>query len=234
MLKLTEKRANPRAISRPARAYAVAQKRAVHIAIDRTSKLGQKRVQQKMKAVGLGRLSNAVGHTSSARKGRRGERKAWGVIFAKGSDKSLAGGALEAYSRGTTIRPTSQEFLWFQTTAVPRRIGGKRTTPALYNASGLTTTIGRLQFRRIGRNMAQLYIRNVTVSPKSGRAKAPGKGKTRTRIPMKEIVAFVGIKMTRRAKRFDQHQIMRLATQLFPKYMGEELELILSKGANLG
>lgn len=234
MLKLTERRPNPRAISRPARAFAAAQQRAAHIAVDRASKAGQKRVQQKMKAVGLGRLGNAVGHTSSLRKGRRGERKPWGVIFAKGSDNSLAGGALEAYSRGTTIRPDDQEWLWFQTTAVPRRIGRYRTTPARYNASGLATTIGPLQFRRVGRNLAQLYIRNVTVSPKSGRAKARGERKTRTRIPMKEIVAFVGIRWTRRAKRFDKDQLMRLAAQLVPKYMGEELDLILSKGANLG
>lgn len=202
------------------------------MAVDRASKMGQQRVQAKMRQVGLGRLANAVGHTSSKRKGRSGEgRNAWGVIFARGGDQSLAGGALESYSRGATIRPSNQNWLWFQTSSIPRRVAGKRTTPARYNASGLATSIGKLDFKQISANRALLIIKNVTVSPKNGRAKAMGKRAPRTRIPMKEIVAFVGIRWTRRAKRFDQNDIMSAAAALVPKYMAEEMNSILAKGA---
>lgn len=227
MFRITERRPDPKAISRWGRKVAAAEKRAAHVAVDRASKVGQKRVQQKIKAVGLGRLSNAVGHTSSLRKGRK-DGKAWGVIFAKGGDQSLAGGALEAYSRGATIRPDDQEWLWFQTSAVPRRIGGRRTTPSLYNASGLVTSIGPLEFRRTRRNTAQLFIRNVSLSPKTGRAKAMGKRRPRTRVAVREVVAFVGIRWTRRAKRLDQNEIMELASSLVPRYMVEEEERALS------
>lgn len=230
-MRFTERRPDPRAITKFGRKVVAAQNRAAPIAVDRASKVGQKRVQGKMRAVGLGRLANAVGHTSSLRKGRRGDRRPWGVIFAKGGDDSLAGGALEAYSRGATIRPTDQQWLWFQTDAVPRRIGRYRTTPARYNASGLATTIGPLQFKRISSNRAILVIRNISISPKTGRAKAMGPRKTRTRIPMKEIVAFVGIRWTRRAKRFDKDEIMNAASKLVPRYMIEEMEQILSKAA---
>lgn len=234
MVRITVSRPQLGKISQQGRRVERAQKRAAHLAVDRASKAGQKRVQQKMKSVGLGRLANAVGHTSSKRKNRTDERHAWGVIFARGGDDSRAGGALEAYSRGTTIRPTDQEWLWFQTNAIPRRIARYRTTPARYNRSGLATTIGPLVFKRIGANRALLVIRNVSVSPKTGRAKAMGKRKTRTRVPMKEIVAFVGIRWTRRAKRFDQNEIMRIANSLVPEYIAEEMEKILATGAPIG
>lgn len=206
-----------------------AEKRATHIAVDRASALGQKRVRQKMRAVGLGRLANAVGHTSSKRKNRMSDRNAWGVIFAKGGDDSLAGGALESYTRGSTIRPVEQEWLWFQTSAVPRRINGRRMTPGRYAKSGLETTIGRLIPIRISANRMLLVIRNVTLSPKNGRARAMGKRRPRTRIPVKEVTAFIGIRWTRRAKRLDQNEIMALAAQLVPQYQIEEMDRILAR-----
>jgi hypothetical protein len=218
-------------IASEGRRVARAEKRAIHNAVDRASKDGQKNIQATMKAVGLGRLGNAVGHTSSKRKGRTDERTAWGTVYARGGDQSLAGGALESYTRGTTIRPTTQQWLWFQTKALPRRINRYRTTPARYNASTLVNTIGPLHFVRLSANRALLVVRNVSVSPKTGRAKAMGPRKTRTRIPMKELVAFVGIRMTRRAKRVDHLQLMNRASEMVLTYYPQELEQLLSRAA---
>ena len=229
MLRMDVKGPPKGAIARQGVKVAAAQRKAIHNAVDRASKIGQRMVQQKMKAAGLGRLPNAVGHTSSRKKGRLDQRTAWGVIFARGGDESRAGGALEAYSRGAGIKPRNTEWLWYETKAIPRRVGRRRITPALYNRSGVVTSIGPHQFRRISAGRAQLFIRNVSLSPKTGRAKAMGKRKTRTRIPVKEIVAFVGIKWTRRAKRFDQNQIMEEANKLVPVFIPEEMEGLLSR-----
>lgn len=234
MIRWTERRTDRTAITKFGRRVAAAEVRAAHIAVDRATRDAHRNMQAKMKSVGLGRLDRAVGVKTSEKKAR-GKRFAWGAVFAKGGDDSRAGGALEAYSRGTTIKPVNQDWLWFQTDAIQRKVsvGGrlKRITPALYNRSGLATTVGKLNFRRISANRALLVVRNVSVSPKTGRAKHLAKGKkTRTRIPMKEIVVFVGIKWTRRAKRFDKDEIMSAANDLVATYMQQEMETILASG----
>ena len=209
-------------LARDGRRLHGALRKAAARAVDRASKTGQKRVQAKIRGAGLGKLDRVVGHTSSLKKGERGGKNPWGAIYAKGQKKSddRGAGALEAYTAGATIRPRADLFgsgwLWIPTNAVPKRIRRFKTTPALYNRSPYATTIGKLLFKRIASNRAILVIQNVTVSPKNGRAKAMGKRKTRTRVPMKEIVAFVGIRLTRRARRVDQKAVMRLAAQLVP------------------
>ena len=229
MLRLKVTRPPKGAIEKQGLRVEAAQQRAAHYAVDRASSEGHKTVRHRMRSVGLGKLGNAVGHTSSLKKNRTDRRSAWGVIFAKGGDDSRAGGALEAYSHGATIRPKDQEWLWFSTTAIPRRVGRHRMTPARYNRSGFATSIGPLKFKRTGRNSALLVIENVTVSPKNGRAKRAGKRAPRTRIAMKEVVAFVGIRWTKRAKRFDQNQTMAAASSLVPKLMQEEMDRLLAR-----
>lgn len=204
-----------------------AQKRAAFQATDIAITRAQKRIQARMKAAGLGRLSNAVAATSAFRK-RQFDRKPYGVIFARGGDDSLAGGALEAYSQGVTIRAKGGQWLAYATKAVPRLIGvggkKKRMTPGRFRGSGLEQSIGKLIFKKISPSMALLVLRKVSLSPKTGQAKALGARRPRTRIvPDKEVVAFVLIKQTRRAKRFDKDTELRRESSKVPDYIARIL-----------
>lgn len=185
-------------------------------------------VQAKMRSVGLGKLYRAVGWTSAKRKNQR-NRTPYGAIFAKDGDDSLAGGALEAYSRGTTITPQNGKWLAVPTAAAPRLVsaGGKRRrlTPALWASAGLNQKIGRLVFKQISAQLALLVVRKVSISPKTGQAKALGKRMPSSRIvPRGDTVVFVLIRQTRRAKRFDKDQIMQFYAGRIPDYMARTLE----------
>lgn len=206
-------------------------KRAALIATDKAAVEAQRALQNKIRAVGLGRLAGAVGKKSRLRGGAPGAGDLpYGVIFARGGDESLAGGALESYSQGSTIRARNAEWLAFQTAAIPRRIGRFRTTPARYQTSGLATSIGQLEFRPINSNLALYVIKRVTLSPKTGRARRAGKRPSKTRINQKEIVAFVLIKVTRRAKRFDKDDTVRqVVVARMPDLMIEALATIHSR-----
>src|SRR3546814_5698934 len=111
-------------------------------------------------------------------------------------------------------RSTRTDTLFPYTTlfrSIPARVGRKKITPKLYNNSGLATSIGKLIFRKVKPNLALLVVRKVSLSPKTGRAKALGPRGTRTRIvPEKDTVAFVLIRQTRRAKRWDKDAPARL------------------------
>lgn len=179
------------------------------IATDKAARRAQTSLKRVMRTAGLGRLGNAVGSTSTLRKDDRSGRTPYGVIFARGGDDSLAGGALEAYSQGVTIRAQQKQWLAFQTDALPRRIGRYRTTPERYNSSSLVQSIGKLRFKPGGPDRAYLVVDKVSLSPKNGRAKKLGPRKPRTRIvPDKEVVAFVLIRVTRRGRRFDKDVVI--------------------------
>lgn len=200
-------------------------RRAAFDATDIASKKAQAHVQAKMRSVGLGKLANAVGHTSAKRKRQTAPgRDPYGVIYARGGDDSRAGGALEAYSQGADIRPRNSSWLAVPTKAAPRFItaGGKRRrlTPALWQAAGLDARIGKLIFIQIRSNLALLVVRRVSLSPKTGQAKALGPRSPRTRVvPKGDTVVFILIKQTRRAKRFDQAEIMQAYANRVPDYM---------------
>jgi hypothetical protein len=177
-----------------------------------------------MHAVGLGKLGNAVGQTSALKKKQLD--RTYGVIYAKGhtADDDRGAAALEAYSQGVTIRANRTTWLAFQTNAIPRRAGRKRMTPRLYQTQGLQAALGPLEFRPIRKDLALLVIKKVTVSPKTGRAKRDLGRKTRTRIPKKEVVAFILIKVTRRAQRFDKDLIVAIYHRKVPDYMREAIQ----------
>lgn len=202
---------------------------AAHIATDRASREAQQQIRSAMRSAGLGKLTQAVGQTSSLRK-RAGTP--YGVIYAKGGDESRAGGALEAYSQGATITARSGKWLAFPTRAVQRMVGKgrgrRRLTPSLYKSSGLEASLGRLHFRPAGNGMAYLIARNVTLHPRTGRAKAAGTRAPRTRIPAKEVIVFVLIRFTRRAKRFDKDSIVSAEAARVPDYLAEELLRLFS------
>jgi len=197
------------------------------IATDRAAREGQKAVQERIRSVGLGRLAGAVGYTSAKRK-RDNNGDPYGVIYARGGDESQAGGALESYSRGSTIVPRQGNWLAFPTKAVPRfvSVGGRRfrTTPQLYNASGLVSSIGPLIFKPISSRRAVLVVRRASVSIRTGRAKTPNKRKSKASTREKDVVLFVLIRVTRRAQRFDQRKIMQAYGQRVPQYMREALD----------
>lgn len=233
MVRLTVTSPDLRDLRRQGKLLERAEKRAMHKSVDRATKLGQKGVQQRIKAVGLGRLAGAVGSTSSERKQRRDDKEAWGAIFARGGPKSRAGGALEAYTNGATIRGRNVQWLAIATKALPRRIGRYRMTPERYKAAG--SPLGPLVFKRLSANRAILIAQgDFTVSVKTGKAKRASGRKTRTRVPKRDVIAFVLIKETKRAKRFDQKEIVRRAASFVPKYMDEELRSALPEQVQKG
>lgn len=209
-------------LKQQAKAYDRASSAAMHVAVDRATRTGQKAIQNKIKTVGLGRLAGAVRSTSSERKRRRSADNAWGAIYAAGGDESRAGQALEAYSQGATIRGRNVEWLAIATRALPKKAGRYRMTPARYEAAG--APLGPLIFKRISVNRAVLIAQgDYTVSVKTGRAKRFAGRATRARKRQRDVVAFVLIKQTKRGKRFDQVQLARLAASRIPKLIDEEL-----------
>jgi hypothetical protein len=213
-----------RSVARGQQRYMQDMGRAGRYAADRVSLKTQKDVKERMGEVGLGRLANAVGQSSAAKKRQAGM---WGVIYAKGKQGAddRGAGALEAYSKGVEIRARNGTWLAYATNAIPRLAttggGRRRMTPKLYLSSGWVQRLGPLTFRPINPMLALLVVKDVTLHPRTGRAKPAGPGRTRTRIPKKETVVFVLIRKTSRAQRFNEKDIARFNARYTPKYMEE-------------
>jgi len=203
--------------------------RAAQFATEKASADAAVHIRARIQTVGLGRLAGAVGQTSSMKKGQT-PTTPYGAIYARGSDESRAGQALEAYTQGVTIRARNKEWLAFATPAVPRVIGRRRLTPELYRQSGLVGSIGPLQFKPISANLAFLVVKNVTLHPRTHRAKAAGPRAPRTRVAAAEVVAFVLIRVTRRAKRFDKDRIVAAYSGQVPDLIADYMDRELAKG----
>lgn len=216
-------------IERDKRRHKKALYTAAQLSTDESSVETQAAVQAKIRGVGLGKLAGAVGRTSSKRKVQKPKRP-YGAIYARGGDESRAGQALESYTRGATIIPKRGRWLAFPTNAVPRTINRRRTTPMLYRRSGLQTSIGVLHFVQVNPRLALLVVRNVTLHPKTHQAKRAGKRAPRTRVPAKEVVAFILIKQTRRAVRFNKDREVWKVARTMPDKMKKNLEMLLAKG----
>jgi hypothetical protein len=213
-------------IERDKQRYRRALYTAAQNATDSASREAQGATKAKISQVGLGRLAGAIGQTSSKRKSQK-PNTPYGAIYARGGDQSRAGQALESYTRGATIRPKRGEWLAFPTAAVPRTLNRRRVTPMLYRRGGLQTRIGPLQFVQINSRLAFLVVKNVTLDPKTYRAKRAGKGKPRTRVPAKEVIAFVLIRVTRRAVRFDKDRVVGKIARTMPDRLREEMDKLL-------
>jgi len=204
-------------------------RRAARIAVDQAGTLALEAVREGMRSAGLGRLGFAVGESSALKKRDPG---LWAVLYAKGqrNPDSRSAGALEAYTEGVTIKAKpGSVWLAYSTPAIPKFVGLRRMTPDLYKSSGLEARLGKLMFRPTKRRgVALLIVRNVTVSPKNGRARRAGPRAPRTRISQREIVVFVLIRYTRRAKRFDHLRVIQQYANQVPKLM--EAELIRRNG----
>ncbi len=192
--------------------------RAAAKATDRASRGALQEVRKAMMAAKLGKLSNAIGATSDLKKGRPGGRggdriDVAGFVVTRGRSPRTSG-ALDAYveNPATDIRARNGRFMWLATAEIPKRVGRRRMTPALYRESGFETKIGELKFVP-GRNagVAYLVAEDVTIRtdkagkalrvPKSGRV---GRGRSRV-----GIVAFIGIRRTRRQRRVEPGAIAK-------------------------
>lgn len=185
-----------------------------------------------MRGQRLGNLANTIGASSDLRKkrfrqtGTNGFDVA-GFVFARIRSERTAG-ALAAYvsNDSTTIAPVRGRWLWIATQEIPRRAGRRRMTPALYNSTGLDRRIGPLVFIPGKRpSIAYLVVTDTTIqTARSGKAKAVPKsgrvGKGRAQVG---IVAFIGIRRTRRSRRVDPRSIARNWQNRLPALLREQL-----------
>ncbi|MES2903269.1 MAG: hypothetical protein V4696_03705 [Pseudomonadota bacterium] len=200
-------------------------RRASHEATDRAIQDAKTRTRTTIRGVGLGRLDNAIGATSSLKK-RRTNGRAWGAIFARGGIYSRANQALMSYTEGATILPTGgRKWLAYPTKAAGRltrlpipRVGGRGYANFKNQPS---RGRNRLKFVRFSVNRAALVLENATVSNKTGRAKPMGKRLGRGARREKFVIMFWLIKFTRRAARFNQHAIVADAGARIGVYVEE-------------
>lgn len=198
-------------------------KQAARIATDRASKTTQRMTAQRMRLVGLGRLSGGVGQTSALKKNDK--VKIYGVVYARGQREvdSRTAGAIEAYSQGVTIRAKRVTWLAYSTNLIPKFVGRRRMTPLLYQTTGWQARLGPLEFRPISQNLALLVVKRLSIHPRTGRGRRLGPGKSRAAIQKKEAVAFILIRYTTRAQRFDAKSIASVYARKVPEFMAEAL-----------
>jgi hypothetical protein len=201
---------------------------AAHYAADKAIKLAKAASRDKIREVGLGKLANAIGATSSLAKGRTEKNQAWGAIYARGGENSRANQALMAYTEGALIRPTgNRRWLAYPTQAagrllrlpIPRtgaggRFGNFKNAPS--RIRGLN-----LQFVQFSPSRAALVLKNASVSRKTGRAKPIGKRLGRGADRKDFVIMFWLIRFTSRAARFNQDAIVRESAQSIPRFAEE-------------
>ena len=183
---------------------------------DRAAMRLKNQIRQDMAGAKLGRLGQAITHTSDKLKGgqmyrRGGVSRASGIVYIRTKSPRTVG-AIISYTEGAEILPVKSRWLWFPTDEAQRVIGSgknrRRLTPALWKERGLDTKIGPLiRIKSINGNPI-LAVRNVGVSAVAGgsrRARGLTKsGRPRKGDRIKELsVMFVGIPRTSRAERID-------------------------------
>lgn len=204
--------------------------RAAAYATDEAARQAHFNITGAMGAMKLGKLARAVGHGSDLKKRRvpppNARFRVSGWVFARGkrgaSDRTF--GALKAYTEGATIVPRKGRWLWIATDEIPQKAGRHRMTPARYIASGLERRIGELEFIP-GDHAGEAFLiaRDVTVNAANGYGKArraPRRGAIgASRKKVDFIVAFIGIKITRRSKRVDPRKLTADAARRVPQLM---------------
>lgn len=206
---------------------------AAHYAAHKSIEQVKQRTRNKIKSVGLGRLSRAVGTSSSTkvRRTKQGE-SAFGVIFARGNESSRANQALLAYTEGARILPTGgRKWLAYPTKAAGRlirkqlpstgrgrRFGNFRNRPRI---TGLKT-----RFVPINNKRAMIVLDDALVNGKTGRAKPFGKRTPKGSVRKKYVVLFWLIRFTTRAARFSQHDITKAGSERIPFYAAQYLNKV--------
>ncbi len=201
---------------------------------DRATRRALDNQRNAMKAAKLGGLSNAVKMKKGRSTDKRGNPNAYGVIYAADGDESRSAAALEAYSRGASIKPVKGNWLWYQTPVLARtsKVPGDnkrgRLTPERYNRMG--QPLGPLQFAQISPGFAKLYVDVADISIRTGRATRPGKGRPRTKVRTKRVTVFFGIRNTIRGKRYDPQRIVAAAHGEIPADIAREMAAAFAGG----
>ncbi|SDA14926.1 hypothetical protein [Sphingomonas sp. NFR15] len=206
--------------------------RAAARATDRAAFGARDDIRQEMRSQRLGNLANAIGATSDLKKGKvpsglgRGFDVA-GFVYAR-IKSSRTAGALRAYvdQDTTDIAPVRGKYLWIATSEIPRKAGRRRMTPELYRATGLENSIGPLVFIK-GRHFGEAFyvVKDTTIQlARSGKARRlPKRGKVGAGRARVGIVAFVGIRRTRRQRRVNPRQIAAARQRAMAQLLGKEL-----------
>jgi hypothetical protein len=198
-------------------------------ATDRASIGARDDTRRVMRGQRLGNLANAIKQTSDLKKGRikrlpGGGFSASGIVFAHIRSERTKG-ALEAYTEGSTIVPRKGRWMWIATNEIPRLVGRYRMTPERYDAAGYDRRIGPLKFVQTGKaSVAYLVVDEVTTNKhRTGSAKRAPKNPRKSKRQHVGIVAFVGIKKTRRFARFSPREIGRKWQGRLARFWSEEV-----------
>jgi hypothetical protein len=201
----------------------------------RAAVIAKGRIRDAMKSAALGRLGNAIGHSSDAEKRgtvyRQGDGfSASGVVFVRSkSERTL--GAIESYTQGAEIRPVRGRWLWIPTDDIARVAGAKekraRVTPGNWSKLGLDNRIGPLVFAKAKNGNPILIVKNVGVSATGASRSAKNLRKSgqprKGQVAREFIVAFIAIPRTARAARIDVAAILRSVAQELPALFTEAL-----------
>lgn len=206
--------------------------RAALEATDKARRIALSQVRGQMQGSGLGRLGQGITSTSDLERGRGVHRTPGGGFSASGivyvrSTSERTRGAIEAYTRGASIKPRRGRWLWIPTKEIPRVTNRYRMTPDLWRRNGFDRKIGPLVLIRSVNGYPLLVVRNVGVSlagkPRSARSLTksgrPRKGQTAKSF----LVAFIGIPYTSRAARVDISAIMRSVQDQLPQLFANAL-----------
>lgn len=186
---------------------------------DRAANTAKTAIRRDMAGAKLGRLGNAIGHTSDKAEGgrvyRRGDTiRASGVVFIRSKSPRTVG-AIISYTEGAEITPKRSRYLWYPLESAQRLVGSgaerRRLTPALWSQRGLDRKIGPLFEIQGSDGFPLLVVRNVGVSAVGARGGRP-RGLTKSGRPRKGdriadlVPIFKGIPRTSRAARVNVRQ----------------------------
>jgi len=187
---------------------------------DRAAVRAKNAIRRDMAGAKLGRLGQAITHTSDKIKGepitRRGNvSRASGVVYIRTKSPRTVG-AIISYTEGSEITPKNPSgYLWIPTKQAQRIVGkGKartRLTPGMWKSSGMEAKLGPLFRIRAASGNPVLVVRNVGVSEVGARGGRP-RGLTKSGRPRKgdrvaELVPiFTGIPRTARQARVNVRQ----------------------------
>lgn len=181
---------------------------------DRAAAKAKSRIRQDMAGAGLGRLGQAITHTSDKQRGgtiyRRGDvSRASGIIYIRSRSPRTVG-AIISYTEGAQITPKKGRWLYYPTEQAQRIVGKgasrRRLVPADWRSSGMEAKLGPLVRIRAANGNPLLVVRNVGVSEVGARGGRP-RGLTKSGRARKGdriadlVVMFKGIPNTSRAAR---------------------------------
>jgi len=194
---------------------------------DRAAAKLKSQIRQDMAGARLGRLGQAITHTSDKIKGRgvyrRGDvSRASGIVHIRSRSPRTVG-AIISYTEGANITPKKGRYMWIPTDSayriarlpIPRTGGGRATigvrlTPAWWRRT-MQSKLGRLFRIKGASGNPILVVRNVGVSAVGARGGKPRgltkRGAARKGDRIAEIVPiFVGIPRTSRTARITVRQ----------------------------